>query len=185
MGATLGLLARSSWVFLLRLRFILMNFPALLLPDPPVPSVPDTKTMGEEVAVYRHSLRTARDEDAARIDFSTMLRVPDTRPPRFVLCVDRYANYGVDVPAEHCEVQFTGILHEQRQRITLHCAYVSLSDALDENCNQKFYPCSWELGGTRNWDGSVTLDLGSVRGVSADILPEWLFDEDVPLTLQR
>lgn len=189
MGAALGGLARSTWQLWLRMRFLLMNLPALLLPEAAQPNTPDTKaTDTSDVVVYRHSVRTAQAEGAARVDFTTMLRLPDTRPPRFVLCMDRYANFGVDVPAEHCEVQFTGILSELRgDNFTLKCAHICLSDALDEAQNQKFFPCTWEPSGHRNWDGSVTLDFSNIRAAAAaaTFLPPWLFDPGVPLTLQR
>ena len=139
----------------------------------------DTKSIGDEVAVFRATHRSA---EPARVDISCVLRLPDSRPPRFVLSIERYAGSDGDAPAEHCEVQCTGLAHEDGARLILRCAHVSISNALDEHARKKFYPCTWALAAMREWDGSIVLDLAAMSDRS--LLPEWIFSPVVPRILR-
>ena len=147
----------------------------------------DTKSTGDDVAVYRATHRSSAE--SMRVDISCVLRLPDARPPRFVLSIERYATSDDAVtPAQHTEVQFTGLAHEEGARLCLRCAHVSLSNALDEQARKQFFPCAWELGAVREWDGVMQLDLHSLAeepAAARHILPDWILSSSVPLILHR
>lgn len=142
----------------------------------------DVKSTGEGVAVYCASNRVPAASGARRFreDFTTVLRVPDARPARFVLCVERYA-FEMDTPAEHLEISFIGtLLRQAGESLRLQCVHVCMSNALDESCAKKFREFRKELTAQQSWD-SITLDFSNIEG-DAD-LPSWLFSEKVPRKL--
>lgn len=135
----------------------------------------DVKTIGEEVCIFHASCRVAHE------DFTTVLRLPDSLPARFVLCIERYASLEAGAPAEHCEVQFTGtLITEQDRSLQFKCAHVAIANALNDLSSKEFIECRERFTATRDWE-AIRINLSTLQ--QRDHLPPWLFSDSVPLTL--
>ncbi len=147
--------------------------------EPHRPDPLDEKSSGDGITVFK---ATSSAHDA---DFSSVLRISDATPRRFVLCIERYVmRRGGRLPAEHCEVQFTGIIGDGED-LTLRCAHVSISNALhDTNADsKKVFSYTHELKARQTWDGDIILDISPFHRHPAS--PPWMATEGLPLVLSR
>jgi hypothetical protein len=142
---------------------------------PPLATSLDVKSKGEGVSIYHASNQVVGNGRCEQ--YTTMLRISDSRPARFVLCLELYISFETGTPAHHCEIQFTGILIRKNDALLMKSAHVSLSNALDESYAKRFIEYPYELRAEHSLD-SIKVDVNSIKQIPE--LPSWLSSQHVP-----